>query len=760
MKGVFEGVLDMTLTGSLVILVVLLARLALSKAPKRFSYVLWAAVLIRLLCPVGIPVRLPQAEIPVPVSISSTIKESTEVSRENVQKPQVELPKDGTQTAAQQMPEKTPLSWEAILAAVWAVGGGAMLLFGCISNFRFRRQLQEAYPIADNLYIADHIGSAFVVGLFRPKIYLDSRISGERMQYIVAHEQTHIRRWDHVTRHLAYAALCIHWFNPLVWLAFVLSGRDMEMSCDESVIEKMGPQVRSGYSESLVNLAMGKHILADRPIAFGEGDTRRRVMNIAKWKRTSKKVSVMCVGLCLAVLALCACEPTKIGDGNDKPLVQTVQKNQQKDVKLQKNDVFTSDDGTVEYQWNLDETLTLANLPVVEAVPRQITGEDAQELTKAVYGDSAIYDIGADQQRTLTQKEIQREIDFLTTYLDPEKLADLPVSDDTAAEPQSVQPAIEELQARLASAPQEITNPLWNGTVSEIASEQYPFYTLNAFGYIGENPYQMTVQHQDSESQVLDELSIYLSDGGDVLTPQLIGQAQLCATEPPTQEMVDQLVKRCQEKLDQAAPGKWQVVGTRVREEFIDATLRPNGSIWKDATAYHVYVDVMPLVHGVPGILWPASDYYLYTSEMDSEDYILPGSLTFHFNANGVLAGMVCTNPVEEVRVVEDSAELLPMELLMEKAQQQLSRYGSELMQPWNVDGDSVVTKVEINRAEFGLAQTPAKDHPGHFYQVPAVCFRGDVNCYDGQTGELLGSETYGAGTLVTVNAIDGTIIG
>ena len=151
------------------------------------------------------------------------------------------------------------------------------------------------------------------MGFFSPKIYLPSDVPTNERKYIIAHERHHIRRFDHIIKLLAYSALCIHWFNPLVWAAFILAGKDMEMSCDEAVIRKMGSQIRADYSASLLRLATHKKIIAGMPLAFGEGDTKGRVMNMAKWKKPKLWVSIVCFVLCATILVACAVNPKTAG---------------------------------------------------------------------------------------------------------------------------------------------------------------------------------------------------------------------------------------------------------------------------------------------------------------------------------------------------------------------------------------------------------------------------------------------------------------
>ena len=313
------GILNMSLTGSLVILAVLAARLLLRRAPKVFSYVLWAAVLFRLLCPVSFT-----SDFSV-FSLSGTTTQSGPVEyfqyNGKTEKPMLEFdagdpaPAAGTERdPAAADPEdsepRTPNVYLPAALAIWLCGVAAMLTYSVISCFRLRRRLVGAVCLRDNIYLADGISSPFVMGLFRPKIYLPSALSGREREYILLHEQHHLRRCDHAVKLLSFAALCVHWFNPLVWLAFVLSGRDMEMSCDEAVIKKLGGGIRAEYSASLLSLATGRRIVSGTPLAFGEGDTGGRIRNVLRYKKPACWVTAAAVTACIAVALCLVANPT------------------------------------------------------------------------------------------------------------------------------------------------------------------------------------------------------------------------------------------------------------------------------------------------------------------------------------------------------------------------------------------------------------------------------------------------------------------
>ncbi len=321
MKELFSQVLNMSMTASVMIVLVILARFALKRAPKIYSYVLWSVVLFRLLCPVSLPSPLSllgALDTPVTKNVGLTTSVSyiqPETAFRLVRPPeqaenQVQ-PGEGVPAplATNKTDRKDTISLPDVLAVVWLTGAGSLYLLGIGNYLRFRRKLRYAWKQEENVYRIDHIDTAFAVGLFSPKIYLPSDLPADQAAYILAHERCHIRRLDLVTRHLAFAAVCLHWFNPLVWLAFILSGKDMEMSCDEAVVRQLGPGIRGAYSQSLLNLAAGKRLFPGAPLAFGEGDTGSRIRNLAAWRKPKIGGSILCLVLSLAILAACGLNP-------------------------------------------------------------------------------------------------------------------------------------------------------------------------------------------------------------------------------------------------------------------------------------------------------------------------------------------------------------------------------------------------------------------------------------------------------------------
>ena len=314
--AILPTLFNMSLTASVAIVLVMLLRLVLKKAPKVISYALWGIVLFRLLCPISIGSTFSVFNLfDAPAEDAgafTSVMEYVPSDIVHIENPSVELPVPGVNDVINEvLPQgdeqlrADPLEGPVFIATyVWLSGVLVMFIYSIVSFVRLRCKLSVVVPLRDNIFIADDIKSPFVVGLFRPKIYLPCNLGEQEQEYIILHEQHHIKWHDHVIKALAFLALAIHWFNPLVWVAFILASKDMEMSCDEAVIRKAGTDVRADYSASLLTLATGRRIIAGTPLAFGEGDTKGRINNLAKWKKPAIWIIIVSVILCV-ILAVC-----------------------------------------------------------------------------------------------------------------------------------------------------------------------------------------------------------------------------------------------------------------------------------------------------------------------------------------------------------------------------------------------------------------------------------------------------------------------
>lgn len=297
---IFSGLLAMSLTASAVIVCVIFLRLLLKKVPKVYSYLLWIVVLFRLLCPVSLSSDWSLLGLfPMPIKLAADTQ-GGQIGVTPVENLPVTAQIPGNY-GTDSMHELTTAEPPVIVTYGWIAGIIVLLLYSSISLVKLRRQLIGAVHLRNNIYLSDYIGSPFVVGICKPKIFLPSTLSEREQGYIIQHEQHHICRFDPAFKLLAFLALCLHWFNPLVWLAFVLSGKDMEMSCDEAVMKTMDGDIRSEYSASLLCLTTGRKIISGAPLGFGEGDTKDRIKNVMNYRKP-----MIWVTIASAVIVVCA----------------------------------------------------------------------------------------------------------------------------------------------------------------------------------------------------------------------------------------------------------------------------------------------------------------------------------------------------------------------------------------------------------------------------------------------------------------------
>lgn len=299
-------VLNLNLTATIVILFVICVRQFIKGAPKIFSYALWGIVLLRLLVPISIESSVSfvpeRTEFTSMVDVNEALPEITFQTAED--RLHNEWQMEITAPGEPMILSHTMLEPQLYLTMIWMTGILVLSVRSLLAYLGLRERVKISVLYQKGIYIADDIDTPFVMGFFQPKIYLPGTLDQTEQKYIIAHERHHIRRGDHIFKALGFLALTIHWFNPFVWVAFILSGRDMEMSCDEAVIRKLGEDVRAEYSASLLNLATGKRMFAGTPLAFDEGDPTERVRNLARLKKPALWIILICLIACI-ILAAC-----------------------------------------------------------------------------------------------------------------------------------------------------------------------------------------------------------------------------------------------------------------------------------------------------------------------------------------------------------------------------------------------------------------------------------------------------------------------
>ena len=319
---IFSAFLERNVMVTVVILAVLLVRFLIRRCPKKYSYLLWGIVGIRMLFDLpfasslslfnlfqvkmnSVPLAEQVTQIPSgeTISVHETVNTNTNPVMTGGDVPSV-FSVSGRET------ENTILT---VFAVIWLVGIVLLLVYGILSYVKCRRLVKTAVRLepvevqtggphghrrlrrGTNVWECDGIWSPFVLGIFQPRIYIPFHMEPQERTYILAHEQTHIRRCDHLIKLVAYLLLCVYWWNPLVWLAFYYMVRDMEMSCDEAVLEIFGDRIKKEYSSSLLSFAMERHGYTFAPLAFGEGDVGKRIKNVLNFKKPHTWVAILVV---------------------------------------------------------------------------------------------------------------------------------------------------------------------------------------------------------------------------------------------------------------------------------------------------------------------------------------------------------------------------------------------------------------------------------------------------------------------------------
>lgn len=310
LHNMFLQILNMSFVAVPMIIGVMIFRLFANRIPRKFVCILWAVILFRLLCPVTIDSEWSGVMEPYPID-ASVMNQSMTVTAASTEP----LPTGGVLPDNKQNPVQSgesisaePIQHDWLQTLVfmagpylWVTGLFVLAVYSVVSMILLKRRLTGAVKLRDNIYLADHLASSFVTGVLSPKIYISSQLSIEERRYVILHEQMHIRRGDHLIKLLAWLALCIHWFNPLVWGMFQFFGDDIEMACDEAVLRNAAADIRADYAGLLLRITAGRSLPVGTPLAFGEGDIKARISNIMRYEKPTKIVLLLAM---IAVLML------------------------------------------------------------------------------------------------------------------------------------------------------------------------------------------------------------------------------------------------------------------------------------------------------------------------------------------------------------------------------------------------------------------------------------------------------------------------
>lgn len=311
MNEFFLKIVNMSISASWLVLAVLILRLVLKKVPKWVNVLLWGIVAVRLICPFSIESALsliPSAEVISPTVLIETPEINTGIPIiNNTINPIIQ------ESVVTISPEKSISTMKLaiqIFSRVWIAGVILLLAYTVISYRRLNREIKTAVLYRDNIFLSENVSSPFVLGIIKPRIYLPFKMDAGDLEHVVAHEKAHIRRKDHWWKPLGFLLLTIHWFNPLVLVAYILLCRDIELACDEKVIKELGNEQRADYTQALVACSVNRRMIAACPLAFGEVGVKERVKSIMNYRKPTFWIIVIAVVVCTVVAVCFLTNPT------------------------------------------------------------------------------------------------------------------------------------------------------------------------------------------------------------------------------------------------------------------------------------------------------------------------------------------------------------------------------------------------------------------------------------------------------------------
>ena len=307
MTDVFLKLLNISLSASLLIVACIVIRYAVKGLPKYMRCILWLLVLVRLVCPIHLesPFSLqPRKDI---ISLSSAdqneyimVNEPSAEESEAQYYFEMNAPeKSAEPTAVTVTPSKNPSNHInkndilMMLSVIWIIGIAAALGYGIISYIRLASCVKDAVLLKGNVYQSERVSTAFVLGVFRTRIYVPYNLSATELYFVLSHERAHIARKDHMLKPVAYVISCIYWFNPLVWISYNLLCRDIELACDEKALGRIGYNKKKEYSQSILDLSIPRKYISACPVAFGETGVKERVKSVLNMKKSTKIITAI-----------------------------------------------------------------------------------------------------------------------------------------------------------------------------------------------------------------------------------------------------------------------------------------------------------------------------------------------------------------------------------------------------------------------------------------------------------------------------------
>ncbi|MBQ2903513.1 MAG: hypothetical protein IJE48_03875 [Clostridia bacterium] len=307
----FFWVINTSISASFLVAAIVILRLVLKRAPKAIFVVLWGLVAIRLICPFTIESAL--SLIPSAETIPTEQFMYQEVQHDDYNLAIVDNPVYPEAVTYTTGPVDSAGMKSVVYYLAWIYGAGAMLVYAAISYFIVRRRVRISAPLRDNIRLCDGIKTPFILGIIKPHIYIPSDMSEQDTEFVIAHEKAHLSRCDHLWKPLGFLLLSFHWFNPVMWVAYILLCRDIELACDEKVIRNLGTEIKKPYSEALLNCSVPRKMIAACPLAFGEVGVKQRIKSVLNYKKPAFWIIIIAVVASVAVAVCFMTTPTGAG---------------------------------------------------------------------------------------------------------------------------------------------------------------------------------------------------------------------------------------------------------------------------------------------------------------------------------------------------------------------------------------------------------------------------------------------------------------
>lgn len=327
MKELFAEILNISISAGILIIVCVLVRLIFRKMPKFVRCLMWLLVAVRLAIPFNIesPISMQPAREYVTITYEEDITASSyTVSEAGSDEDKISLdiyaneaPKTNDSSNIKEGNKRKNIDIMYVMSVIWIIGVSAVIVYAVIAYIRLRKLVDDAVLLKENIYQSEKVGTAFVLGIISPKIYVPYGLNANELFITVNHEKAHLARRDHFVKPFGFIITAVYWFNPLVWLAYILLCKDIELACDEKVIKKIGYDKKKEYTQTLLNLSIPRKYISACPVAFGEVGLNERIKNILNMKKGKKIIIVTAVAVC-AVIAICFLTYPKTSKNNSE----------------------------------------------------------------------------------------------------------------------------------------------------------------------------------------------------------------------------------------------------------------------------------------------------------------------------------------------------------------------------------------------------------------------------------------------------------